>query len=180
MLRMMAGWVNIANLFTLARLAAIPFAVEAILTGERMRALVIVLVAGLTDAVDGALARRFGMITRVGAYFDPIVDKLFLSAIYIAMAAITQVPWWLVIEIFTRDILILAASGVLLLRGKRRFPPSIWGKVSTFLQIALALVVLIQDQAPDPMVWAVAAVTALSGIHYLLTRATIDGGLARE
>ena len=103
-------WLNAANLLTLARLTAIPFAVEAILMRHHERALFIVLAAGLTDVIDGTLARRFGMATQVGAYFDPIVDKIFLSAVYMCLAVISSVPWWLVVEIFARDFLILAAS----------------------------------------------------------------------
>src|SRR5712691_4326718 len=104
-------WLNLANLFTLGRLLAVPFAVQAILQGEHQRALVIVFIGGMTDAVDGALARRFGMMTSVGAYFDPIVDKIFLSAVYISLAASSGVPpWWLVIEIFARDLLLLVSS----------------------------------------------------------------------
>lgn len=187
---------NVANLLTLARLLAVPFAVQAILSGEHRRALVIVLVAGLTDTIDGAIARRFGVATTAGAYFDPIVDKIFLSAVYVSLAASSgRPPWWLVIEIFTRDVLILASSAALLVYGKRRFPPSVWGKASTFLQIALALALLIDNAFPgfagasDGLVWAVAALTAFSGIHYLWrgirelnssSRAAIDGGLARE
>jgi len=163
----MPRWLNIANLFTLGRLIAIPFAVQAILAREHQRALVIVLVAGLTDAIDGALARRFGLMTSVGAYFDPIVDKIFLSSVYLSLAAISRVPWWLVIEIFTRDLLILGSSGALLiLRRSRRFPPSVWGKASTLLQIALALVILLDREAPDVLIWTVAALTGFSGIHY--------------
>src|SRR5258705_1121480 len=169
----MPPWLNLANLFTFARLLAAPFAVQAILREQHGRALAIVLVAALTDTIDGALARRFGMATSAGAYFDPIVDKVFLSAVYFSLAIISTVPWWLVIEIFTRDVLILAASGVLLLMGRRRFPPSVWGKASTFLQIALALAVMIRNASPgaapplDILVWAVAALTAFRGIHYL-------------
>jgi len=191
-------WLNIANLLTLARLAAVPFAVHAILTYQHGRALAIVLVAGLTDTVDGALARRFGMATSVGAYLDPIVDKLFLSAVYISLAMIGSVPWWLVIETFSRDFLILALSGaaILFLR-MRRFPPSIWGKTSTFLQILCALVVMIANANPDSVAawwaralfWPVAILTGWSGIHYLWrgfrspgahASLPIDGGLARE
>ena len=195
---MLASWLNIANLLTFLRLLAIPFAVQAILRGEHGRALAIVLVAALTDTIDGAVARRFGVATSVGAYFDPIVDKLFLSAVYVSLAVRTGLPpWWLVIEIFARDVLILASSGALMLYGKRRFPPSIWGKASTFLQIALALTLLVNNAfgniAPTGLVgalfWAVAALTAFSGIHYLWralrhsssgSSAAIDGGLARE
>lgn len=191
-------WLNAANLFTLVRLAAVPFAVQAILLEEHGRALAIVLAAGLTDAVDGALARRFGMATSVGAYLDPIVDKLFLSAIYISLAAVSSVPWWLVIEIFSRDFLILALCGAgMLLLHMRRFPPSIWGKTSTFLQIVCALAIMIGNASPDSatsrwsniLIWPVAILTAFSGIHYFWrgfrkigsrSGAPIDGGLARE
>jgi cardiolipin synthase len=191
-------WLNVANLITLARLAAIPFAVRAILLEEHSRALAIVLVAGLTDAVDGAVARRFGVASSVGAYLDPIVDKLFLSAVYISLAMISSVPWWLVVEIFARDFLILATSGAaMLFLHIRRFPPSIWGKASTFLQILCALVIMIGNALPDSaaarwsgaLIWPVAILTGFSGLHYLWrgfrspgahSGAPIDGGLARE
>jgi cardiolipin synthase len=191
-------WLNVANLITLARLAAVPFAVRAILLEEHSRALAIVLVAGLTDAVDGAVARRFGVASSVGAYLDPIVDKLFLSAVYISLAMISSVPWWLVVEIFARDFLILATSGAaMLFLHIRRFPPSIWGKASTFLQILCALVIMIGNALPDStaarwsgaLIWPVAILTGFSGLHYLWrgfrspgahSGAPIDGGLARE
>ena len=168
----MPRWANIANLFTLGRLLAVPFAVHAILSGRHERALAIVLVAALTDTIDGTLARRFGTATIAGAYFDPIVDKFFLNAVYISLAAILTVPWWLVIEILARDVVILASSGALMLNGRRRFPPSVWGKASTFLQIALALMILVGNafpgvEPPGALMWAVAALTAWSGIHYL-------------
>ncbi len=169
-------WLNIANLLTLVRLACVPFAVHTIVRQEHGRALAIVLFGGLTDTLDGTLARRFGMATSVGAYLDPITDKIFLSAVYIALATISSVPWWLVIEIFTRDFLILAASGaaILFLR-MRHFPPSVWGKASTFLQIFCALAVMIGNAAPDSaasrwagaLIWPVAFLTAFSGMHYL-------------
>jgi len=191
-------WLNPANLLTLARLIAIPFAVRAILDEQHGNALAIVLAAGLTDAFDGAIARRFSMATNVGAYFDPIVDKLFLSAVYISLAVISKVPRWLVIEIFARDFLILAASGAAILFLRiRRFPPSIWGKASTFLQILCALAIMISNTWPDSafarwasaLIWPVALLTGLSGIHYFWrgirtfsSRAStpIDGGLAGE
>jgi cardiolipin synthase len=169
-------WLNLANLFTLIRLACIPFAVQAILRQQHERALAIVLAAGLTDTIDGTLARRFGMATRVGAYLDPITDKLFLGAVYISLAVISSVPKWLVIEIFARDFLILAASGAaMLFLRMRQFPPSVWGKASTFLQILCALVVMIGNAAPDSgaqrwaaaLMWPVAILTAFSGVHYL-------------
>ena len=172
----MPRWLNIANLFTLLRLACVPFAVQAILRQQHERALGIVLAAALTDTIDGTLARRFAMATNVGAYLDPITDKIFLSAVYIALAKIGSVPWWLVIEIFARDFLILAASGAAILFLRiRHFPPSLWGKASTFLQILCALVVMIGNAAPGSaasrlggaLIWPVAVLTAFTGVHYL-------------
>ncbi len=181
-------WVNAANLFTLLRLAAVPFAVRAILAGEHKQALVFVGFAAVTDAFDGAIARHFNQATDAGAYFDPIVDKIFLSAIFISLALIASAPWWLVIEIFARDLLILALSGVALaFTTRRKFPPSIWGKASTLLQILCALSLLVGNATPawtasHVLVWPTAILTAASGFHYA-GRAVIqpiDGGLTRE
>ncbi len=146
----------------------------------------IVLLAALTDTIDGTLARRFGMATSVGAYFDPIVDKLFLSGVYISLAKISTVPWWLVIEIFARDVLILAVSGtLLLLRRRKRFPPSVWGKTSTFLQIACALAIMVNNAFPGAvaaesqkvLIVATSTMTAFSAAHYLW-RETIQSARA--
>ena len=168
----MPRWLNIANLFTFVRLIAVPFAMRSVLAGEHGRALAIVAVAALTDAVDGTLARRFGTATPEGAYFDPIVDKVFLSAIFISLALIGSAPWWIVIEIFLRDVVILTASGLSMwLLRRRLFPPSVWGKASTFLQIVYALWLMLANaagwQRPEPLMWAVAALTAFSGAHYI-------------
>jgi cardiolipin synthase len=167
-------WVNAANLLTLLRLGLVPFAVSAILAGQHGRALSLVLIAGLTDTIDGTLARHFGMATTVGAYFDPIVDKFFLCAVYISLAMVSKVPSWLVMEILARDVLILVAcGGAIVFGGARRFPPSVWGKASTFLQILCALSIMIGNANPAwpaslALVWPVAILTAFSGIHYLV------------
>lgn len=162
----MPRWVNAANIFTLLRLVAIPFIVQAILERRFHAALVILFFAALTDAVDGALARRFGMATGAGAYFDPIADKVLLSAVYVALAAAGLAPIWLVVLIFARDVVILASAAIALRwTVLRRFPPSIWGKVSTVFQIVYALSLLLEIL--DWLIWPVAALTALSGLHYV-------------
>ena len=119
----------------------VPFVAADILHGQWTRALILFFAAGLTDVIDGFLARRFGQPTRVGAYFDPIADKILLVAIYIALGAAQAIPRWMVALVFGRDFLILgmAAYG-LLFTSVRKFPPSVWGKISTFFQIAAALV----------------------------------------
>ncbi len=106
-------------------------------------ALALVFIAGTTDAVDGFLARHFHWTTQVGAYLDPIADKLLLVSVYVMLAVDAAVPVWLVGLVLGRDALILAmVAWGWLAAGIRSFPPSVWGKASTFLQIVTALLVL--------------------------------------
>src|ERR1022692_3868208 len=131
----MRTWLTLPNLFTLARLLLAPVIVCAILNRRAFAALAIFAVAAATDVIDGYLARQFGAATAAGAFLDPIADKLLLTGVYLALG--------LVGVIFGRDLLILAASAVALLATKlRAFPPSIWGKASTFLQILTAVAFL--------------------------------------
>jgi len=164
--------VTLPNLFTLARLILAPFVVLAILDAHYGRGLVLFFLAGISDVIDGFLARRLGESTPAGAYFDPVADKILLSAIYIALGVVHAIPWWMVALVFARDILILAMAAYgLLFTAVRKFPPSVWGKISTFLQIAAALVVMgARDGIPAPVdlaLWLMVAGTAWSGVHYV-------------
>lgn len=142
-----------------------------ILSGQYRRAIILFLLAGVTDVIDGLVARRLGESTRFGAYLDPIADKILLSAIYISLGVAHAIPWWIVAIVFGRDLLILgmAAYG-LLFTSIRKFPPSVWGKISTFLQIAAALAVMAaRDGIPAPAdlaLWLMVAGTIWSGFHY--------------
>jgi cardiolipin synthase (CMP-forming) len=163
--------VNAPNLFTLLRLLLTPFVAAAILQGRFGRAIVLFFIAGASDAVDGFLARRFGASTTVGAYFDPIADKILLVAIYLALGAAHAIPWWMVELVFGRDLLILAMAAYgLAFTSIRKFPPSVWGKISTILQISAALAVMLdRDNIPAPVtlaLWLMIAATIWSGIHY--------------
>ena len=94
------------------------------------------IIIGITDVVDGFLARRFGASSRLGAYLDPIADKVLLSGTFLVLALTGAIEWWLAAVVLGRDVLILAAAGVLyLVTARRNFPPSPWGKISTFVQI---------------------------------------------
>ena len=122
--------------------------------------------------IDGFLARRFEIATRIGAYFDPIADKILLSVIYVSLGAAGAMPWWMVAIVFGRDVLILAMAAYgLLFTSVRKFPPSVWGKISTFFQIAAALVVMgARANISVPLTLALSlmlAATVVSGLHYL-------------
>src|SRR5712664_1604183 len=98
----MRALASIPNLLTIARLLLAPFIFAAIVNGRH--ALALFACASLTDGLDGLLARRFGQITPVGAYLDPIADKVLLSGVYLSLALAGSVPWWLVMVIFGRDL----------------------------------------------------------------------------
>jgi cardiolipin synthase len=134
---------SIPNLITLARILLVPVVVWAITAGEMRIAFVLFLAAGISDAVDGFLAKRFEMRTELGAYLDPLADKAMLVSIYIALGIIEAVPRWLVILVVFRDIMIVGAVILSWLVHKPLpLKPLLVSKLNTVAQIALACVVL--------------------------------------
>ena len=172
---MMPRWANPSNLLTSLRLLLAPFVMAAIIERRPELGVALFFAAAITDGFDGLLARRFQWITRVGAFLDPIADKVLLSGVFLALAVIGTLPWWLVGIIFGRDLLILGSSGfALIFTHLRQFPPSVWGKAATFFQIVTAVSWLVRDASGAAwvesfafvMIWPTAAVTVWSGIHY--------------
>jgi cardiolipin synthase len=163
---------NLPNLFTLARLVLAPFVAADILHHRDGRAIVLFFLAGLTDVVDGFLARSLKTSTPAGAYFDPIADKILLSVIYVSLGVTGAIPWWMVAVVFGRDVLILAMAAYgLWFTTLREFPPSVWGKISTFFQIFAALVLMgARAGIPAPVTLALCLMlvgTIASGVHYV-------------
>jgi cardiolipin synthase (CMP-forming) len=171
----MPAWVNLANLFTLLRVALVPFVVSDIIHGLHRRALTLFFISAVTDVIDGALARSSSGITQAGAYLDPIADKCLMSGVFLALWAAEIVPGWFVGIVFGRDLLILAgALAIMSLTKVRSFPPSRWGKLSTFVQIVAAISWMTQNAWPNPvfegiaraMLWVCVAFAIASGIDY--------------
>ncbi len=157
---------QLPNLLSLARLLATPFVVIFLMAGDHRRALWICLAAGASDLLDGYLARRLGSESQTGAYLDPLADKVMLGATYLAFGIGGLTPMWLVAIVFGRDALMLVAlAGFFLFTKLRDFPPTIWGKLSTTVQIGFVVVVLTGNSSP-PLVWLTAVTTAWSGVHY--------------
>jgi cardiolipin synthase len=170
---------TLPNLLTFSRLVALPFLVNAILEGHHLAAAAIFLAASITDIVDGYLARRFGMASPLGAYLDPVADKLVLVSTFIVLTipstpTLVHVPVWLLVLLIFRDVLIVVISLVLFLAlGMRTFTPSPLGKATTFVEIATVVAILLHNLGWMPAVVAetgfpaVAAFTLGSGIHYI-------------
>lgn len=174
---------QIPNILTIGRIIlVVPFAL-ALLRGHYEYALLLFFIAGLSDGVDGFLARQFKWRSRFGAIADPLADKLLLVTSYAALAWTEQIPMWLVALIFGRDLMIVV--GALIFHYKvhhYEIQPSLLGKLCTFTQIVYVLALLI-GLAGYPMdssillvgFYAVALITFASGAHYLI----VWGGRAR-
>ncbi len=165
----------IPNVLTAMRLLLAPVVMWAIVTGRHGMAAGIFAVAAVTDGLDGALARRFRWNSRVGAYLDPVADKVLLSGVYLTLAVTGELPWWFVGLIFGRDVLILAGAGTVLAKGMPRdLTPSVWGKVSTFFQALTAVIWMAHNVLPyaavdllaEALIWPTALATLWSGLDY--------------
>jgi cardiolipin synthase len=169
---------TLPNFLTFARLASLPFLVMAILDGRHGVALAIFLVAAITDIVDGYVARRFSMGSPLGAWLDPIVDKLFLVSTFVVFAlpstpTLLHIPVWLLVLTIFRDVFIVVTCLVLFLAlGIRDFPPSILGKLTTFLEISTVVAILLVNVGRMPVLVAttcmrlVAVFATVSALHY--------------
>lgn len=172
-----SGKLYIPNIISLFRIFLVPLVIWLIITGQMLLAFVAFLVAGISDAVDGFLAKRFGWQTELGAYLDPIADKALLVSIYVALGYYEYLPAWLVIAVVSRDILIV---GAIVLSGMINRPiqmhPLPVSKVNTAGQIILAALVLFDlsfglnlVNLTMVTVWIVGLLTVASASAYLLT-----------
>lgn len=165
------------NQLTLLRLVFLPFIIIKLVEGHYGWALTLFVLAGLSDALDGLLARALKQQTVLGQYLDPIADKLLLSTVFMVLSILHKIPWKFTVLVFSRDISILCASAVLYaIAGLRDFRPSIFGKANTFAQVAAVFFVLLQEVVHARWVWiarltflrATFAFTIISGLHYVL------------
>ena len=165
---------NIPNALTLARIILVPLIVWLIISHEMATAFVLFLLAGLSDAVDGYLAKRFGWQTELGTYLDPIADKALLVSIYVTLGFTNHLPVWLVIAVVSRDILIV---GAFILSWTLSRPvavsPLLVSKANTLAQLVLASLVLAElglGLGLEPLVtaciWVTGALTILSAAAY--------------
>jgi len=167
--------VNLPNLITLARILSVPIVVWAIAANEMLLAFVLFLAAGVSDAVDGYLAKRFGMESELGAYLDPLADKVLIVSIYVALGVSEAAPRWLVILVVSRDIMIVGAIMLSWLIGRPvAVKPLLVSKLNTVAQILFAGLVLGSLGLKFDPGWllpalmaAVAALTLLSVAAYV-------------
>jgi cardiolipin synthase len=165
---------NLPNLLTLIRILCSPIFVGLVLYGHHAWALAVFLAAGLTDALDGLLARVLNQQTTLGQYLDPLADKLLLVTAFVVLSFEGSIPLWVTLVVVSRDVIISVGSLVIhLLRERVNITPTWMGKATTVLQLLYIVAVLFGTTAALP-VWLVGAIlaatiglTVVSGLHYV-------------
>jgi cardiolipin synthase len=166
---------TVPNQITFLRLGILPFFLILILYEKYQWALLVLVIAAGSDAVDGLLARTLHQKSALGAYLDPIADKLLLSSSFVVLAMEKKIPWWLTVMVLSRDVLMLiVAAVILLIQGYRPFPPSLLGKATTFFEIGLVFFAVVGAAYPTEAIaflvhyleFLVAALVTISGFHY--------------
>lgn len=169
---------TLANQLTILRIALIPAFVLLVVYGYLGGALIVFSVAGLTDALDGLIARRAGQRTSLGAWLDPMADKLLLVTMFVMLTlpdigSANRLPLWFTVLVISRDIAIVATVAVFNLAvGRRTFPPSIYGKIATALFVVTGVVALYFNYlgTPSPLVrdliYGSTAITLISAADY--------------
>ncbi|HUB30581.1 MAG TPA: CDP-alcohol phosphatidyltransferase family protein [Terracidiphilus sp.] len=163
------------NLLTLLRICLAPFLVAAILENRFEVGFILFLAAGLTDALDGVLARLLKQRTILGQYLDPVADKILLSTLFLVLMHEGLMPVRVTVLVFGRDVCILLVSAILYAAaGRREFTPSIFGKANTLAQVLAVAVVILNKLTQEAWVvdlrvfalWATMVLTVVSGLHY--------------
>lgn len=166
---------NIPNILTLLRILLVPLTIWLIVSNALGAAFFVLVVAGATDGIDGFLAKRYGWTTELGAYLDPLADKLLLVSIFVALGVRALLPSWLVILVVSRDVMIVSAILLSVVIGEPvHMRPLAVSKVNTVAQIGLALLILADaglglewEAARLVAIYITAALTAASAAAYL-------------
>jgi cardiolipin synthase len=170
---------TLANQLTLLRMFLIPAFVVLVIEGELGWALVVFAIAGITDALDGVIARRWGRKTTLGAWLDPMADKLMLVSAFVVLTLpglglANRLPIWLTALIISRDVCIVVTVAIVNLAvGRRTFRPSMFGKIATGVYIVTAALAMLYNylgyhaRIVDAGIYTSLALTLLSGFHYI-------------
>ena len=173
---MLAQLRSYPNLLTLLRLSFIPFIINSILDGRYSVALALFVLAGISDGLDGVLARSLGQRTKLGEYLDPIADKLLISSLFLVLSAMHRLPWRVTVVVFGRDLIILVVCTLVYATTPLRdFRPTLLGKANTVAQIVtLGATILVEvvswrwvDWAKHLGIWMVFGLTVVSALHYV-------------
>ena len=165
---------GLANWLTILRIILIPAFVTLLVYRRPTAALLVFLLASLTDTLDGYFARRRGSQTRLGAFLDPMADKLLLTASFVTLTYLKVIPFWITAVVISRDLVLILGAALIHVAGGTIYPSPTWlGKASTFFQMVTVLAAMLMvyifkmPAAAKPFFWIAAVFTTASGIQYL-------------
>lgn len=165
---------NLPNLITLSRILIIPFFVNFLVYKYYSYAFAIFLLAGISDGLDGFIARRSKQKTKLGTFLDPMADKLLLTTSFVTLSAIHLIPVWATSIVISRDIIIIIGALMLLLfQDDLKVSPSLAGKATTLFQILYIVLLLLfvvigkKLDAIKPVMWIMIGFTIVSGVQYI-------------
>lgn len=165
---------GLANWLTVLRILLVPVFVTLLVYRKPGPAVLVFATAALTDLLDGWVARRQGMQSRLGAFLDPLADKILLTASFVMLTWLKVLPFWITAVVLSRDVLLALGSLLIHMVGARMYPRPTWaGKAATFFQILTVLGGVLGHYyaqrrfVPAPLLWLAAGFTLLSGLQYL-------------
>ncbi len=171
---------TVPNLISLLRLGLVPLFIHAMVNGNWRRALLIFLIASVSDGLDGLIARFWHQQSLLGAYLDPLADKLLLTSAYVVLSIPSlnrgaEIPLWVTLLVVARDVLIVVMSLVFYLAaGIRKFPPTALSKVNTTFQLVAVILVLISGTLPERELVKLVADTTLLLVACLTVASSLD------
>ena len=166
---------QLPNLITIFRIALAPVLILLLKEQEYAASLAVFALAGVSDGLDGLIAKRFNFVSRLGSILDPLADKILLVSSYVMLTFLDHLPFWLMLTVAFRDLLIIGGYLVYTsMVGPVQMRPSWLSKINTFMQITLVIVILAQQalhwnhpMTIDALIYAVTFTTVASGLHYL-------------
>ncbi|MDQ6994472.1 MAG: CDP-alcohol phosphatidyltransferase family protein [Mariprofundaceae bacterium] len=166
---------SIPNILTLLRILMTPVIVYMVLSKQAWWAVSLMVIAGITDMLDGAIARYFNQRTTVGAYLDPLADKILLVSLFVSLFFVGKVPLFLFLAVVFRDaIIIFGAAAYEMVTRQLTIEPSLVSKATTFMQILYVSLLLLDMAMPTSpilvltLMWCTFALTCISGVHYMV------------
>ncbi len=167
--------ITIPNILTLLRILLTPLFVILLLRDQFGFALLVFSIAGISDGLDGFLARHLNQRTELGAFLDPVADKILLISAFVCLAVLGVIPDWLAVIVISRDILIVLGIAILTIREKEyEIKPTMVSKATTTVQIIMVIVSLLGENLygfagiRTPLMWITAVLTTISGLHYMM------------
>jgi cardiolipin synthase len=165
---------NLPNLLTISRFVLIPVYLAVFFNGYMKTSFLIMVIAGLTDILDGYLARTRGQVTQVGVMLDPLADKLMMIAVVISLLISGLIPWQAAVAMFIRDVGMIAGAAIFHFRGKKTVPANLLGKLTTVLYYVAVWLIVFEIPYGITYLWFVVAISFLASIIYVIQFAVIN------